>query len=320
MRDVNNLVEQLSVRQKVGLKLILISKRHQWEPRMKTPYIFSRGTGYELSRISDAEITSLLDLIERVEDIRKLVEDRFLGFLRDERRRRLIERCGSDMFVCLKNIYGFDSIDEIILGEYAELSEPLRDIYRTVSAMEAAGVKVHRQLIIRTLGISAQAVGAVLESLTGIITEHTISDKEGLYGWRGRHNVIAETLTRYKYSGQDEIFRLFKLIVDNLNPTYDIEIRTMRDLCDVRSGLGKLRDRSRQNSLLRMMISLAPSERVPRHRLIHNLIDEGDYNQADNEIRIFEKELRRDPPVQRYRVSLLLRKAESQKSILLRIG
>ena len=41
-------------------------------------------------------------------------------------------------------------------------------------------------------------------------------------------------------------------------------------------------------------MSIAPSERVPRHRLIRNLIDAGAYDKADTEIRIFEKDFGAD--------------------------
>jgi len=221
------------------------------------------------------------------------------------------------LFVCLKNILGFERIDDIILQEYAELDEGYQDIYRTVAAMEAAGVKVHRQLVIRTLGIEAEHIASILDNLADIITEYTINERRGLFGWRGRHEVIAETLTSYKFADQEETYNLFERIINNLKPTYDIEVRTIRDMCDMKQGIGRLTDRKRQNYLLRRMISIAPAERVPRHRLIFNLIDQGQLEEAETEIRIFERELGDDAPVLRYKVKLALRRAENAKGILL---
>jgi hypothetical protein len=171
-------------------------------------------------------------------------------------------------------------------------------------------------LVIRTLGIPASTIASILENLTDIITEYTINEKHGLYGWKGRHEVVVTTLTKYKYASQDESYRLFKTIVENLNPSYDIEIRTIRDMCDMKTGIGRIADRTRQNYLLRRMISLAPGERVPRHRLIWNLIEMGEFEEADRETRIFERELRTDSPLRRYKVKLALRRAERTKGIM----
>jgi hypothetical protein len=259
----------------------------------------------------------LLVLVDRSPAIRSLVEERFMGFSKSERRTRLVERCGSDMFVCLKNIFGFDRIDDIILLEYAELDENLQDIYRMVSAMEAAGVRVHRQLVIRTLCIAAEQVRIILEGLAEIISEYDISEKHGLYGWRGRHEVIARTIAKYKFSDEGEAFSLFDKIVRNLNPTYDVELRTIRDMCDLSAGIGRISNRAKQNILLRRMISVAPAERVPRHRLTYNLIESNELEEAEGEIRIFEKELGIDLPMLRYKVRATLRRAQHTKGIML---
>ena len=285
LREIGTLVDGLARHPKPHLKVILASTRHRWNPRVKSPTIFARGKVYELSQLTMGEIESLLDLLERNTTVAGLVEERFCGFSRPERRRRLIDRCSADMFVCLKNIFSFDSIDDIILRDYADLADNLQNIYRTVAAMEASGVKVHRQLVIRTLGIEARSIGGILQDLTDIINEYTLNDKEGIYVWHGRHSVIVDILTAYKFNDQDEYFTLLDRIITNLNLTLNVEVRTLRDLCDMQVGVGRIRDKKKQNVLFRRMISAAPSERVPHHRLIRNLIDQEEYDQAETEIR-----------------------------------
>ena len=49
--------------------------------------------------------------------------------------------------------------------------------------------------------------------------------------------------------------------------------------------------------------------RVPRHRLIRNLISTGDYDQAETEIRVFESDFSLDGPVYRYKVNLMVARA-----------
>jgi hypothetical protein len=64
------------------------------------------------------------------------------------------------------------------------------------------------------------------------------------------------------------------------------------------------------------MISVAPGERVPRHRLIRNLIDIGEFDQALTEIRIFDKDFGNDGPVARYRINLMVARATRTPKIM----
>ena len=91
----------------------------------------------------------------------------------------------------------------------------------------------------------------------------------------------------------------------------------MRELCNVESGIPSIPDKTVQNTLLRKMMSIVPGERVPRHRLIRNLIEMGEFEKADTEIRIFEKDFERgDGPVARYKVSLLTTRAKMTAGIM----
>jgi hypothetical protein len=316
LRGLNSLVDALAGQNLTSLRLLLASSPNAWNPRVKTPNLFIASTTYRLRQLTAGEIDSLLALVDSQPSIRKLIENQFSGFSHAARRQRLLERCGSDMFVCLKNIFSNDDLDIIILKEYADLAEGNRQIYRLVCAMEAAGVRVHRQFAIRTLGIDANYIEAILANLDDLILERSVSEREGIYEWTGRHIVISETLSKYEFSDQDEIYSLLEKVVGNINPTYEIEIRTIRELCSGRYGIRRLQSKQRQNHLFRRLISIAPGQRVPRHRLITNLIDMQELPQAENEIRIYERELRPDAVVARYGIEIALRRVEAVGSIL----
>jgi len=294
----------------------LVSTRNHWGPRVKTPNIYANGSEVSLSQLTGPEIDRLLTLVETVPSMRALVEAGFEGFSRYEQRRRLVDRCEADMFVCLKNIFATEKFDDIILREYAGLGTPEQEIYRFVAAMEHSGIRVHRQLVIRLLGIQSNGVSAALLSLAEIISEYDVNTKEGIYGWRVRHPVIAGIIAKYKFSDTAQVIDLFEKVINQISPTYDIEIRTVRELCNIESGLAVITDKRIQNRLLRTMMSIAPGERVPRHRLIRNLIDLGDFEKAESEIRIFEKDFRRDGPVVRYRILLMIARATQSPDLL----
>jgi hypothetical protein len=278
--------------------------------------VFRVGKQFHLSRLDDDEIDRLITLVERSAPIGRIVESNFSGFSRSEKRRRLVERCHSDMFVCMRNIFASENFDDIILREYSALAEALQDIYRLVSALETSGIRVHRQLIIRLLGIPMNATMAILDGLTDIVTEYEIDGRKHIFGWRGRHPVINSIIMKYKYNDINKIIDLFDKIIDNIVPTYDVEIRSIIELCNIETGIARIPDKKVQNRLLRKMISIAPGQRVPRHRLIRNLIEVGEFDQAMTEMRIFDKDFRTDGPVARYKINLLVARATRTAGIM----
>lgn len=267
--------------------------------------------------MTDSEIESLINLVERQPDVRRIVEFSFGSFSPSEKRRRLRHACDKNTFVCLRNIFANEAFDDIILREFASLNENLQAVYRIVAALESLNVRVHRQLVIRLTGIATEAIPAVLSGLTDIVEEYTIDRRQGVYGWRGRHRVITEIITKHKFHEQGAIYKLLETVIENLSMTYDVEVRTVRNLCSASGGLTQAGNKTQQNKLLQKLISQAPGERIPRHRLIANLISMGETSKAETEIRIFQNDFREDGPVARYRVKLLLYRAIKAKGILL---
>lgn len=314
--NLDALIDRIATSPTKNLKLILASAKNQWGPRVKTPSLYSVGREFHISRLSNNEIDRLISLVEGKEEIRKLVEDGFSGFSAHEKQRRLRQRCEADMFVCMRNIFASDKYDDIILREYGELIPSAQDVYKYVAAMETSGVRVHRQLVMRILSISAASVQSILESLTDIINEHAVNAKEGIYAWRVRHPVIANIVSSYKFNEKEKIIELFNRVLDNISPTYDIEIRTIRELCAFDSGISIIPEKVTQNILLRRMMSIAPGERVPRHRLIRNLIDCGEFEQAETEIRIYETDFGKEAPIVRYRILLMIARAQNSPGLM----
>lgn len=314
--EVNRLVDLLIADSNNSLRIILTSSNSHWKPRVKSSNLTKHGKIERLSRLDQSEIGGLLNLVQNKPSISKLVDRSFRGFTYTERKRRLTERCDRDFFVCLKNIFANDRFDLIVLKEYASLQEDFQSIYKYICALESLGVVVHRQLVIRLLNIPAQDLSMILDNLDGLVEEFEIDRRNRIFGWRGRHPVISNIITNYKFSDPGDILNLLRKVIQTLSPSYDVEISTLRQLCSSDAGLRKITSLSDQNELLRMMISTAPNERVPRHRLIGNLINQGAFTDADTEIRVFESDLRADGPVKRYKVRLILERAISEAGLL----
>jgi hypothetical protein len=118
-----------------------------------------------------------------------------------------------------------------------------------------------------------------------------------------------EIVADRKFYNEQDRYDFYSRVIDVISPTYDIEVRTIRELCSIDTGIAAITDRSKQNRLLRKILSIAPRERVPRHRLIRNLIALGEYEPAETEIRLFQNDFKLDGPAARYKIDLATARA-----------
>lgn len=308
LRQINLLVDHLSRSPEIGLTVIMTAGSSSWLPRTKSSNLFAQGLTERLSALAEADIEALVNLLQMTPSIRALVDVGFATMSRPDQIRRLRYRCAADMYVCLKSIFATDALDAILLREYAVLEPTLQDMYRHVAALEAAGTRVHRQLVIRLLAVEAGQISALLALLEGIVEEYDIQPDDGLYGWQTRHPVIATTIARYKFADQEELFNLLRRVIENLNPAVYLELRTVRDLCS-EHGIGRITDPTRRIELYQALISVAPGERIPRHRVISELLSLDDVNSAEYAIKAAEREVGVDSPIRRYMVRLALQRA-----------
>jgi hypothetical protein len=315
LRALNQLVEHLAQVKESALRLVLTANSSQWAPRIKSRHIFSMGEILELSRLQDDEIYSLINLLSSNSAIANLVQPDFKAESRAQQFKGLRLKCSADMFVCLKNIFATENLDVILLSEYDELTDHLQSYYRYVAALQAVGTRVHRQLVIRMLGMPPDQVQAALQGLHGIVDEYDISPRDGIYGWTTRHLVIARKITEYKFSSITELTQLFENIIDNINPSAPIELQSIRDICDVEFGIGRLAEPAVRRDLYRRLIKVAPGERIPWHRLIRELLEEGDLEQVEFALRDAQAAVGSDAPIDRYKVRLLVARAQKTKGI-----
>lgn len=316
LSHVNRLVDRLAKLEEPSLQLVLTANASEWYPRIKTPEIFRRGHVHAMSALTDNEVASLVSLMQTKQQIHELVDPPFAQKSRREQVELLRRRCKADMFVCLKNVFATEALDDILLREFAGLDELHQDIYRHVAFLEATGAQVHRQLVLRLLGIEPAVMSGALRVLEGIVDEVDIDPREGLFGWSTRHRLIARTIARYKFASDEERAFFVERVIGGANPSEYIEREMLRALCDRDFGIGSLQDERSRENLLRQIIRRVPSERVPRHRLIALLLDQHKYSEADREIDIAIDNAKLDPPLARFKVAAALMRANETPGIM----
>jgi NAD-dependent SIR2 family protein deacetylase len=312
LRSINQLVDYLSAIEEPALRLVLAANSAQWAPRVKSPNFFRNGELATLSTLVDPEIHSLINLVEFNSEIAALVHPSFKSLNRSSQFNSLRRKASADMFVCLKNIFANENLDTILLREFDEIDEPLQECYRYVAALEAVGMKVHRHLLIRMLSIAPEHITSLLAGLTGIVDEYDVDSRDGIFGWRTRHLVIARKIMEYKFSGVAEINELFRQIIENLNPAVLIERQSISYICDSDYGIGRVSDAALRLDLYRRLTEIAPGERVPWHRVIRELLslDNPSPDDVEYAIRDAEAAVGSDAPISRYKVRLLMLRAQ----------
>ena len=316
LRQLNRLVGELASRDRIHLRLLLVASPSQWRPRLNSRHLFrGRATIEELSLLTDSEIQALVNLASQLDAVKALVEPDFALMSRSDQIHQLRLRASADMFVCLKNIFATEELDNILLREYAELDEDRQSVYRCVAGVQAIGGRAHRQLVLRLLDVRADRVSDLLVGVTGIVDEATISEKHGLYAWETRHPIIASLISRYKYSSDEELYELLVRVIENINPAVRIELVALNEMCNADYGIRSLTDKTKQLILYQKLVNVAPGERIPRHRLIGTLLDLNRLDLASQEIRRAEKVVGLDRPLNRYQVRLAIARARSTPGI-----
>jgi hypothetical protein len=312
-RQVNSLVRRLPL--DGALRVLLTAETSAWKPRQKDPRLFTAARTEILSTLSASEVSLLRDLLVNTPNLKQLVAAPFASRSRMGQIDHLRRRCSADMFVCLKALTESDSLDDIILREFAAIEASQQDVYRLTAALEAAGALPHRQMVLRLSGISASQISSMLDVLEGVIeeTEERSNDgsDQGIYLWRTRHEVIAQIVAKYKYSDPAERGQLFENVIETANPTYYVELRSLRELCNGDWGIRSIPDAGHRQALYRKIAAVVPNDRVSRHRLVKELLDADLLGDAEAELRSAADDLGLDPPFQRYKVLLSIQRSRS---------
>lgn len=292
-----------------GLRIVVTAEAPLWRRRVKSPFFLTAGEPVELRELSSREIATLAALLDRNPEVNALVDPELRRWGHARRMDFISRRCSADMFVSLRYLFSFASLDDIIIGEYNELEERDREVYRHLALLEAAGVRPHRQLIIRLLGLTLDEIVSISNDLEGVLQEELYSDMDGIYVWRTRHQVIAKIIAEVKFADPAEHEKLLRRIVGNLNPTIDIERRAIRELCNADFGIRRIADRGTRIALFEELVASNPRDSVLRHRSIGEYLEADDIRLAGVALDQAVREVGWDPPLRRYRVRLLRQRA-----------
>ncbi len=310
LQEINDLCRSLSRTGNRFLKLVLTAHGGIWDIRTKNAVLLKDGAVRRLVGLDGDEIGAMADLVLQRPEFLGLLDSGIRTASRDEIIYDLRIRCSNDMFVALKYLFSLRSLDEIILREFNDLSPPAQEVYKLVAGLQALGLPVHRQLVLRMRALSPERIAAVLQELDGMVFETEQERDPGIFEWSCRHQVIANTLTQYKYADGNDLYDLAITAVRLLNTSVLLERRAFNRILSQEYLTGRRISSDNRKKLLRETISIAPNERVPYHRLVGILLSENRSDEAEVVLERGIRETSLDPPFARYRIEVSLKKAE----------
>lgn len=310
IRWANDLLRQLP--QESALKILGAAEQSQWSGRQKNRRFYDNAycTEIELSRLSNAEVGKLVDLVVQNGQLRQLASLSNGRIDRNALERKLKNKSKNDFFVCLKVLFSSETLDFILLSEMNALDDNAKAIYKLVCGLHAAGGPVSRQLVVRLAEVSASSIFQLMTTLDGLIDE-TSTERGAVFMWCARHIVVARALSKFKYSTDAEKFELIRKVIEEINPNLYSEARFLREICNSDEGVKGISDESLRISLYQRVIELWPAERVARHRLIGELLRIKNVGQAEMEFDAAKLSIGIDPPLARYGIRLQVARSKA---------
>lgn len=313
LSGINRLVARMAEDEISALKLVLCAHSSSWSQRSKSGLLRRYGREEPLTQLEEVEIQNLVSLIRREPTISTLLDPEVAHQTRNQQVALVRGKATADMFVALKYLFANESLDTIVLEEFAQLDDDVQEIYKVASLLEATYAHASRQMILDVMDLNWSDIGLILDRVKGVLEQRCVSKRDGIYVWRTRHPVIAQVIARYKYHDQGELYFILRKIVDSLNSAMLLDRYIIPNLCDTEWGIGRLTDTGRQVELLELLCERS-TNRVPWHRLIAIWLDQ-DLPTAEVTVRRAIKAVGLDSPIARYQVRLVLAKADELKRI-----
>ena len=314
---VNLLAQHLADGQDHALSLIITYHPSIWLYRTKSPALTKKSIVHDLRQLSPADINAIAIHVKRIPELAELLATDIRAKTHAEIVETVRRRAKSDLFVSLKYLFETKSLDEIVLREYAKIGDAqpsemktnLQELYAAVAFLQACGRYVHRLMVMRIVEVRADEIGEMLTLLDGVVIEEGRDDHiEGVYEWTTRHPRIAEIIAASKFSRRKRK-ELLEEVILSINPASRVERQFCGQLCNTEMGIESLRPED-QTDLYRMLSDALPGERIPRHRLIRNLIRQKEFGEAELAIAEAREMKINDSVIHRYDVLLNVARAE----------
>lgn len=314
---VNQLSRYLVSDEQRALSVIIAYHPSIWSYRTKSSELIKKSKQHDMSRLTPADIQNIAVHVRRKSEIARLLSTDIQSMTNDQIAEIIRRRARSDLFVSLKYIFETRSLDEIVLREFEQIGQEkpdeiqtsVRSLYETVALLEACGRHVHRQMVFRVTNVEAVEISKLLDYLEGVIFESERDDfVGGTYQWTTRHPRIASIIAESKFSRKTRR-DLLERVIKSINPASKIERQFSAQLCNSEIGIESL-PRGDQTDLYKLLVNVVPGERVPRHRLIRNLIQQSDFGDAEIAISEAREMNINDSVIYRYDVMLNVAKAE----------
>ena len=188
-----SVVELLSRSKRRGLPVtyVVADRLNEWTAATQASPVVPE-IEHEMSRLSNREVSSLLDRLEQTQELGVLA-----SLPREQQHKRFVERAGRHLLVLLREVTEGRAFDDIIESELTGIPRlSARRAYITVCTLFQFDVPIRAGVLSRTTGVAfPDFAELILRPASRIIIDHQRSTREEPT-YTARHSVIARVVFR----------------------------------------------------------------------------------------------------------------------------
>lgn len=251
------------------LTIVLEERKNQWKTAISTMRSRLTPIEFELSSLSQNEITTILDALAKYDALGKLT-----GSTRDYQENHFTALAHKELLVALRELTSGVSFDDIIRDEFNKIpSDTAKHAYAYVSALGQIDLAIRYETIIHLLNLRYDQLNTeVFRPTEGVLIsgEETGKSRHNA-GFRlmTRHPVIASIIFALVAPNDDAKFDIFNRLLAQLDPGYQEDQRLLNAIVRKRELVSTLESHERRRAIYERLEAILPDDSyVLQHRSI----------------------------------------------------
>lgn len=282
---------QICKTRNIPVTLLLEERKNQWTAALRNirgPHIAAE---YELGTLTNQEIESILDALEKFDCAGKLTTlDR--GYQRDHFR----NLAHKDLLVALRELTSEQNFDDIVRSEFEEIPSAFgRAAYVYVSAVGQLDLSVRYETLQHILGLDweyfASEVFAPTAGVLLTVEQSGYSRHNYSLRLRTRHPVIASVVFSTAASDDEAKLKVITSLLARLDPGHYEDRRLLGSIVRRKRLVGTLADHEKRRAVYEILQNLLPDD---AYVLQHRSILERELQRPDDAVRFARAAVNRD--------------------------
>jgi len=277
---------------KLPITIIFEERKNQWTTGVGSSRRPQIHREFELGRLSQIEIDSILDALSTHGALGKIY-----GLSREQQVQHFSVLADKELLVALRELTTGGSFDDIVRDEFNKIpSQAARSAYVFASAVGQVGLAIRYGTILRLLKLNyADAKTEVFAPTEGVLISHDESGSSrhnSGYQLRARHPTIASIIFDAAAPEDEGKYQILNDIISELDPGYMEDRRLLEQMAFKRQLLSTIASPDRRRAIFDRLAAIMPDNPAV---LQHRSILERDLRNAEKAIHYAQEAVKKEP-------------------------